>query len=268
MRPYAATSSANGESAANFKKGSHTLSHTRTIRNASRHASTFAAGAIVISIAAFNPVAAFAGEVNDSPAVALSEFRENLVTNGDAAEVSAFDALSVDQRSALAGYFFGNGMSPDSPTTDAIAESHGDTTTYTDGDFAWAIEDEEKSASAAATSRAAAATRNISGNQWFSFAGIKISETKVSLSYQAIGKKATKVNSYSCVVVKNADPLAQISSSKSNAYIAGDNATAKCKVVVKRGVPSPWGQITWSTKEGIQVLAGNGGGKVVKNTWE
>ncbi|WP_255572667.1 hypothetical protein [Leucobacter tenebrionis] len=30
----------------------------------------------------------------------------------------------------------------------------------------------------------------------------------------------------------------------------------------------PWGQISWSTKQAIQVLTGNAADKVTKNAWE
>lgn len=247
--------------------GRHTtMIITKTNLKGSRRAALLATSAIVLSVTALSPAAAFATEVDGPASTVLSEFRDNLVANGDEGAVSSFDSLSPEQRSELTDYFLGNGASPASPPSDAVVDTDGAITTYTDGDFVWAIED--AAIPTRPTARAAAVTRNIWGTQWFSFAGIKITETKVTLGYQANGANATKVNSYGCTVVQNADPLAQVTSSKSNSFISGGKATAKCKVVVKRGVPSPWGQVTWSTKEGVQVLTGNGGGSVVKNGWE
>lgn len=242
------------------------ITTTTALFTGSHRATLSTVCAIVFSLTMLSPAVAFASQGDDPAITVLAEFRDNLVLNGDDGAVSSFDSLSIEQRSKLAGYFLGNGATPTTPPSNAIVETDGTVTTYTDGDFVWAVEDATTPATPAA--RAATVTRSIWGTQWFSFAGIKISETKVTLGYQANGSNATKVNSYGCTVTQNADPLAQITSSKSNSFISGGYATAKCKVVVKRGVPSPWGQVTWSTKEGIHVLTGNGGGSVINNGWE
>lgn len=40
------------------------------------------------------------------------------------------------------------------------------------------------------------------------------------------------------------------------------------KVVVKRGVPTPWGTIAWSTYSAIQRLSAKGNSAVTYNRWE
>lgn len=50
--------------------------------------------------------------------------------------------------------------------------------------------------------------------------------------------------------------------------VGGGQATAKCKVVVKRGVPTPWGTVAWSTYSSIQRLSAKGNGVITYNRWE
>ena len=45
------------------------------------------------------------------------------------------------------------------------------------------------------------------------------------------------------------------------------NATFLCAVEVKRGVPSPWEQISWSTKNATQGVVGDGNGNVINQGW-
>ncbi|WP_216099687.1 hypothetical protein, partial [Curtobacterium sp. MMLR14_002] len=106
------------------------------------------------------------------------------------------------------------------------------------------------------------------GKQWFAFAGIRLTETKVSMSYQYSGTTARKMLGYSCTVVRNVQPFTEVRTSKSSGYISGGQATAKCKVVVKRGVPTPWGTVAWSTYSSIQRLSAKGNGAITYNRWE
>lgn len=115
---------------------------------------------------------------------------------------------------------------------------------------------------------AATQTYSVWATSAFLFAGIKISETKVAGTYTASGGTARSILSYSCTVTRNYDPLAEVSTDKSGSYIASGQATMECRVRVRRGVPTPWGQVSWSTKEAIQYLRANGYGGVVAHGWK
>lgn len=84
----------------------------------------------------------------------------------------------------------------------------------------------------------------------------------MSSSYEDSGTTAKKRLGYSCTVVRNIQPFTQVTTSKSSGSISGGQATAKCKVIVERGVPTPWGTIAWSTYSAIQRLSATGNGAV------
>lgn len=201
----------------------------------------------------------------------LADFRSALVERAansgseGAAELETFDALDDAQRTELANYFLGTDGSLE-PDEDAAVIVAGDTMVLASGDFTW--ESVEASSGSGIAAKAASFTKSTWATQWFKFAGITISETKVSGTYTVSGGKATKVNSYACTVVRNIDPLAQVTSSKNAAFVSGGKATMECKVKVKRGVPTPWGQVTWSTRESVQFLRATGSGSVEAHGWK
>lgn len=182
---------------------------------------------------------------------ALSQLRANLTASAD---IAAFDALSPAQEAELADYLLGEidpfaGLSAASPRN---------------GDF------ELRTVTAAEPAggiSARAATRSVSAWQSFLFAGITISKTTVRETYNYSGANATSIAAYSCVVDANYDPYSQITVSKTGAYVSGGKATAECKVTVKRGVPTPWGPISWSTASNVQYVTGNGAGTVTSHGW-
>jgi hypothetical protein len=190
-------------------------------------------------------------------AVALAKFRANLTL---APDIAKFDALTSSQQQSLASYLLGE--------TDPFAELSSSTPS------AVGFEKRTDSASTitqfnAATSAAtaASATRTVSAWESFLFAGITISKTTVSETYHYSGAKATSIAAYSCVVNANYDPFSSITDSKSGAYVSSSKATAECLVSVKRGVPTPWGPIAWSTASNIQFVTGTGSGAVSSHGW-
>jgi hypothetical protein len=197
----------------------------------------------------------------------LSEIRIDLSAAGATADIAAFDQLNEDQRQELASYFLDPAVAS-AVTANSTERALGTMTVRTSGDFEWG----EGTTGAADPGSGAGATRAASrsswGTQWFSFAGIRLTETKVSMSYEYSGTTARKMLGYSCTVVRNIQPFTQVTTSKSSGYISGGQATAKCKVVVKRGVPTPWGTIAWSTYSAIQRLSAKGNGAVTYNRWE
>ena len=114
---------------------------------------------------------------------------------------------------------------------------------------------------------AAGATRSVSAWQSFLFAGITISKTTVSETYYYSGTSATSIAAYSCAVNANYDPFSSVTTSKSGSYVSSGRATAECKVSVRRGVPTPWGPIAWSTESNVQFVTGTGGGSVYSHGW-
>lgn len=195
----------------------------------------------------------------------LSEIREDLAASGTPADVAAFDQLSAEQRDDLASYFLDPAVT-DEVEADATEAAIGSNTVRTSGDFSWGEEDRVETGVSAAGTRAA--SRSSWGTQWFSFAGIKLSETKVSMSYEYSGTTARKMLGYSCTVTRNIQPFTNVTTSKSSGYVSGGQATAKCKVVVKRGAPTPWGTVAWSTYSAMQRLSAKGNGAITANRWE
>lgn len=214
------------------------------------------------------PSATETGEHALNAAVVLADIRADLLTSGAAGDVAAFDHLTPDQRDELASYFLDASVASEVVSG---SRSHllGLTTVQTNGDFEWGATDAGASPADhngdPLTTRAA--SRTSSGTQWFAFAGIRLSETKVSETYEYSGTTARKLLGYSCTVVRNIQPFTEVKSSKSSGYISGGQATAKCKVVVRRGVPTPWGAIAWSTSSSIQRLSARGNGAVTYNGW-
>jgi hypothetical protein len=211
---------------------------------------------------------AIADDLGSQGDLVLTQFREVLAERAAAnpageSDLEAFDALTADQRMDLADYFLGESETVE-PTPNAEQSIAPDgSMTYTDGDLSWG-----ESALVPRQTMAATTSRSVWGTQWFAFAGIKITETKVSGTFTTSGGKASAISSYACTVVQNLDPMTQVKAAKNAAYVSGGKAYFKCKVTVKRGAPTPWGQVTWSTREAIQYVRAGGSGVVEANGWE
>lgn len=209
------------------------------------------------------------GPASRTPSEVLSALRAELVSSGLPSEVVAFDRLTADQRHELSSYLLDPAVAS---ATVAASEERvlGAEAVRTSGDFEWgeaeasaAVQDEDGTGvGARAASRASWAT------QWFAFAGIRLTETKVAMSYEYSGTTATKMLGYSCTVVRNVQPFTEVRTSKNSGYISGGQATAKCKVVVKHGVLTPWGTVAWSTYSAIQRLSVKGNGAITADRWE
>lgn len=203
-----------------------------------------------------------------TPSAVLSAIRVELAASGAFSDVAAFDRFSDRQRHELASYF----LDPAAASA-AIASSDetvlGPKTIRTSGDFEWgAVEAPSGAVPDEGSIDARAASRSSWGTQWFAFAGIRLTETKVSMSYESSGTTAKKMLGYSCTVVRNVQPFTEVKSSKSSGYVSGGQATAKCRVTVKRGVLTPWGTVAWSTYSAIQRLSAKGNGAITANRWE
>lgn len=194
----------------------------------------------------------------------LSDIRTELAASGASADVAAFDQLNAEQRDELASYFLDPAVTDDveASATEAFI---GSSTVRTSGRFEWG---EDHATGGDESAGARAASRSSWGTQWFSFAGIKLTETKVSMTYEYSGSAATKMLGYSCTVTTNVQPFTEVNTSKSSGFVSGGQATAKCRVVVKRGVPTPWGSVAWSTHSAIQRLSAKGNGTITANSWE
>ena len=132
-----------------------------------------------------------------------------------------------------------------------------------DGDFS-----REVKTGASLTNYAVGGQKFIQSSSEFKFAGISITKTKVSGSYNTEpGVGATQILSHQCTVEHNYQPLTKVNTQKGDAYANGGEATFLCSVEVTRGVPTPWGDVNWSTRNATQGVVGNGDGVVVKEGW-
>lgn len=230
---------------------------------------TVASGAIGAVIAALMSVApasaasATTGVDAAEETKVLTELRQNLVRYGSSSDIAAFDALDGAQRDELASYFLDPEV--EQRIVDAAGTPRGGSMVSGTGTgFQWGW-----SGSPSQTEQdGRASSRTTWGTQWFAFAGIKLTETKVSETYEYSGTTARRMLGYSCTVVRNVQPFTQVSTSKNSGYISGGQATATCKVVVNRGVPTPWGTIAWSTYSAVQRLSARGNGAVTFNGWQ
>ena len=226
--------------------------HGRKIKFIGTIAAGLTAGMIFSPMAAQAAVAAPSASSTQS-AAALAAFRDQLVKAGAADDLKRFDALTAEQRDELAGYFLG------------------DASRYNAADFKWSTTRSSLAAPAGAAiaqPMAATTTYSVWATSAFLFAGVTITKTKVAGTYTASAGSATKVNAYACTVVTNYDPLASVSTAKNAGYISGGKAYLQCKVTVKRGLPTPWGTVSWSTREAIQYLRANGSGAVEASGWQ
>lgn len=220
-------------------------------QNFGRAISPLAAIALGVSFALSQP---FGASAVDQKSQALSEFRANLRSNTDLAK---FDAFTPFQRDQLGSFLIGE--------TDPFSKSNSADSALSEFEIT-----NGQSVSTPATRVATlltTTTKSISAWQAYVFAGITISKTSVRETYYVSANNATAIATYSCVVDANYDPLAAITTAKDGAWISGGNATAECLVTVRRGVPTPLGQISWSTKDEIQFVTGNGYGGVIAHGW-
>lgn len=213
---------------------------------------------------------------------ALHDFRSSLVEGSQtdpsaAADIERFDNLSNSQRQELARYLTGE-LEVVTPIAQSPQLGDGTSTTIREGNFTWKTV--EKSATGEDllalqpvsgkgqfSTTATTTVKSIWATQYFTFAGIKISETKVSGSYNVRSSRATGIRSHTCNVVRNYDPFSGVSTSKNASYVSGGRAVFECLVSVKRGVPTPWGHISYSTRENVQYARGTGAGRVDAHGW-
>ncbi len=208
---------------------------------------------------------ASADEPVDTTELALSEFRQNLVSEGAQEDLAKFDALTTAQEAELAEYLLGESVSATAPPADAEVEGNG---ILSYGDFEWG----------SPVGNDAVAARGwglpMWGTQWFSFAGISITQVKISLTFEMdfdpnYGTVVSGIQSHSCQVQHNYDVFAEVTTTKDNAFTDGPyEAEGQCLVRVKRGAPTPLGQITWSTKEAIHYLRADNTGWITGHGWK
>lgn len=230
-----------------------------TIQSPVRTIGTLATTALVGMLILGGGASSASAAGTDLSASALEQFRANLTSSSD---IAKFDVLTAAQQANLADYLLGK--------IDPVA-SMSNTKTHS-GNFEVRTSTTASSTNLSATATttalvAATGTRTVSAWQSFLFAGITISKTTVSETYYYSGTSATSIASYSCVVNANYDPFSSVTSAKSGKYVSAGKATAECLVTVKRGVPTPWGPIAWSTVQAIQYVTGNGSGYVTSHGW-
>ena len=172
--------------------------------------------------------------------------------------------MSAEQKTELGDYLSGKKQINNPEESDFKEDqSEGLLDHYSDGNFSW----EQHESAAENSTNEAMQERRIWGTQTFNFLGIKIIEHKVSGSYSADGKPS-QILSHDCTVTRNYDITAEVTTTKSSSYVFDNTANFSCTLRVKRGTPSRWGNIWWSTREGTHVVVGNGAGEVTRNGWQ
>lgn len=236
---------------------------------------------------------AMATEGSQSAPNALSEFERSLEVRSENGEVEAqldqtrLQGLDEAELTELGEILAGESdISPFEPSEDALELTTDESIILKEGEAEWGIESFESSeydvtgstsgggvkATAASFvsprapefTRVATVGKSVWGTQWFKFAGIKLTETKVWGNYSVKNGKITKITDYGCQVVKNIVPGKHVTTSKQSKSLTSSTATFKCKVRVERGAIKG---MNWSTREGYQTLKANAKGKVTSNGW-
>jgi hypothetical protein len=201
---------------------------------------------------------------------ALSQFRKGLTSqapsdNVAAQSVARFDALTPAKRKTLALYLLGQ-FTPN--VMKSTIPAGGGQQSTVDGDFQQVAQASDPVGPASGKLFASAATYSVhsTADESFYFAGILISRTRVWADYTTGSGVVKSVQNYGCQVLNNYDIFSTISTSKAGQSLSGGSATFLCNVVVKRGVPTPWGTISWSTRTALQYLSVNGS-RVTGHGW-
>lgn len=200
----------------------------------------------------------------DARTAALNSFRAELASQKDAGEstsLASFDALGESERTELARYLTGEtSLSATAPPADAAREQSGSSVVATAGNARWVSTVGEETEPDDATGRATTYKVHSYADETFTLVGITISKTRVWADYTTGSGIVKSLTDYGCQLVSNYDPFSSISVSKQSAILSGGKATYKCYVTVKRGVPSPWGQISTTTRSAYQYMQVSGPG--------
>lgn len=244
-------------------------------------AMTLAATAVPVTAAAED----VRSHLSSSEQSALSSLRAALAEAGAAGSkvaatnLIAFDSLTSAQSLGLARYLTGkSGITAAGPSPAATTRVVGGITVSTDGDARWVSESRvavpkdlhrAEAAKARATFAPAAVTYGVHSytNESFAIAGITLSTTRVWADYVTGSGVVQRIRDYGCQLIFNFEPSAEITTTKQSQSLSGGKATFKCLVTVKRGIPTPWGQITTSTRQGYQYMSVNGRG-VYSHGWQ
>lgn len=201
---------------------------------------------------------------------AIAKFRANLVSKKKTSEVAKLDAMTQAQKNTLANYLLGKSVKINQIPKGAKKVS---ATAYTYNGFKWDRPAATKTA-AGVVSASSASSASVWATQWFSFLGIKLIEIRNTMDYRVSfsptrGSYISEIMAQSCTVTLDYDIFAEVSTTPNNKFTLDDwTAESDCFVSVKRGAPTPWGQITWSTYEAIHYLKGDNTGTPVGTGWK
>lgn len=237
---------------------------------------------------------AFANEPDATPADAVAALEQELDVQALAGDRDAEESrtqlenLDDDTLNELGEVLTGKSdISPVKPSIDAVETYTEDAILLTDGYAEWGfasaesdvfLDDENVGEDQAVSvvhtssgfsnhphvSKAAAVARSVWGTQWFKFAGIKLTETKVWGKYSVNRGKITRITDHGCQVVQNIVPGKHVTVTRQSKSFTAATATFTCKVRVERGAIKG---MNWSTREGYQLIKANAGGKVTFNGW-
>lgn len=166
-------------------------------------------------------------------------------------DLSKLNALSASQKSELGGYLSGTKEFPKNTTGNVVITRQESNNLLLDNGGRY-------------MSPNASVTKSVWATEAFTFAGVKISETKVSGSYVVNNGRITGILGHSCYVTRSYDPMQAVSSDRSSSYISGGRAVFECRVSSSYGIPGYGGL---SKREAIQYLTAGAAGNVVARGW-
>lgn len=181
--------------------------------------------------------------------------------------LEALAALSGEQRDELGEILAGQStITAAEPSANAEISVLGNTRIAVDGDAVWGLTETVVNGDGAgeAGTLAVAAIRSIWGTQWFAFAGITLTETKVWGEYNVSGSTVTSIIDWGAQLVVNYQPFTTVTVTEHSAVRSGGSVTFKGKVRVERGPVYGW---YWSTVESYHTVTGNAAGSVTFNGW-
>ncbi|MEZ2190214.1 hypothetical protein [Corynebacterium sp. CCM 9204] len=176
---------------------------------------------------------------------------EDAADGGDAVaaeNLKALSELTVEEKQRLAEYLKGGF---ESEFDNSVSEEQGDVRVTT-----------SRERSSWGTS-----TKYISVRTYVTFINVKVMETQVTGIYEVGNGRVNRVLAHTCNVTRNYDLFSQVTTEKTGSYVSGNQASFLCNVTVKRGAPTPWGPISWSTRSATQFAVGNSRGHVVNSGW-
>ncbi|MBF0809384.1 hypothetical protein E4U03_12335 [Rothia nasimurium] len=215
-------------------------------------ATAFLACGAVVGAGLATPSHAVAEGNQQSSQAVLHSFRgeiEKQVLSGDSnakIDLDKFDSLTKEQKLELMGYLDGSVPMP----SESVGNMQVDKSSGVVNSSGVAF-------------RSVSSVKDVWATEAFTFAGIKISETKATGKYEVTGDSINTL-SQGCIVERSYNPVQSINSENNGHFVSGGKAVFECKVTSVYGIPNV---AEASKRENIQFIEANANGEVVGNGW-